>query len=359
MELAIVQDYLRAGGTERQSLQLLQAWKDAGVAAHLVQFRPGGALAPLADTLGLQRRVLQPLDTRLDFWSPGLIGALACPELRGVLLMGRNGNSRGAKIKKRFPEKRVVATLRTGRKLPGAYRRSLEVADAVAVNSRWAAERIRAEGLSPRRLEVIPNARTLAWADGERAALREQARRRFQLDTETRVMLQIGSMIPGKNYGELLEIVAGLDERRHPWELWCVGSGPLRRPLKQMARQLRVADRIRFPGFQEDIRPWVAGADLFVTTSLEESLPNAVIEAQLSSLPVVAYDTAGIRECLRDGVSGHLVLPGDQHAFLKQVEALLDDTRRRHEMGEAGAGQAMRFPDRAEQGRRYHELLVD
>lgn len=357
MELAILQDYLRPGGTEKQSLLLTRSWTQTGVSAALVTFRPGGPLAPLAEQMAVPVRALQPFDSRLDFWAPGWRGLLAEPSLKGVLLMGRNANSRGVSIKARRPELTVVGTVRTGRSLTRSYQRSLEVADIVVANSAWAADRIRSEGIRCQRLEVIPNARTLEWAPGEQDRLRNAMRQQLQLSEDLVVLLQVASMIPGKNYTDLLEIAAALDATTQPWELWCVGSGPQAGSVRQMARQLRIADRVRFPGFQQDIKPWLAAADLMVTTSREESAPNAVIEAQLSGLPVVGYDTAGMKELVRDQKSGYLVEPGNQDDFLERLRRLMADPELRAHQGQAGILHAQTFPDATMQGARYLELF--
>jgi len=115
MNIVVIQDHLRSGGTERQSILLARAFTAAGHPTTLVNFRPGGALEP--STGDLRREILQPCDTRLDWFAPGLIrtvGALA-PDV--ILCMGRMANCHGARLGSRLPQATVVATLRTGRAL--------------------------------------------------------------------------------------------------------------------------------------------------------------------------------------------------------------------------------------------------
>lgn len=105
MKILVVQDHLRSGGTERQTVLLAHGFATAGHETHLVTFRPGGALWPDAATLpaGLHLRSLQQRDTRLDWWAPGLVrhARQLAPEV--VLLMGRMANCYGSALQKPSP----------------------------------------------------------------------------------------------------------------------------------------------------------------------------------------------------------------------------------------------------------------
>ena len=61
-----------------------------------------------------------------------------------------------------------------------------------------------------------------------------------------------------------------------------------------------------FCGFQEEVRPYYAMADLFVSASTLDSLPNALIEAHAAGLPIVAYPSAGIPEIVDHEATGIL-----------------------------------------------------
>jgi len=61
----------------------------------------------------------------------------------------------------------------------------------------------------------------------------------------------------------------------------------------------------------EKIRDAYAGADIFVLPSLEDNLPNTILEAMSCGTPVVAFDTGGIPEMVSNGVTGQVVPLGD------------------------------------------------
>ncbi|MDB4385700.1 glycosyltransferase, partial [Opitutaceae bacterium] len=98
MKILVVQDFLRSGGTERQSVLLASSFARAGHATTLVTFRPGGVLQPSESVDGLEIRSLQSRDTKLDWWAPALIRRAKswAPDI--VLCMGRMANCYGGSL---------------------------------------------------------------------------------------------------------------------------------------------------------------------------------------------------------------------------------------------------------------------
>jgi glycosyltransferase involved in cell wall biosynthesis len=112
-----------------------------------------------------------------------------------------------------------------------------------------------------------------------------------------------------------------------------VGDGPLRADLERHAAELSLTGRVRFPGLQSPIAPWLAAMDLFLITSEFEGLPLALLEAMASRLPVVATAVGGIPEVIEDGRSGVLVPIPDPRWLAERARELLLDPERRREMG--------------------------
>lgn len=161
MKILIVQDFLRSGGTERQSLRLAGAFAAGGHPTLLLTFRPGGALdraGPLpADPL-LQRRSLQRIDLGLDWFAPGLAAAASRFAPDAALCMGRMADCYGARLQAALPDSAVVCTFRTGKPLPWMFRRSLGRVRHVVANSREARDAlVSRHGLPADRVSVIYN----------------------------------------------------------------------------------------------------------------------------------------------------------------------------------------------------------
>jgi glycosyltransferase involved in cell wall biosynthesis len=67
-----------------------------------------------------------------------------------------------------------------------------------------------------------------------------------------------------------------------------------------------------------------SASDLFITPSLEENLPNTVIEAMASGTPAVAFDVGGTRELIEHGKNGYLARAGDIQDLAAGIDAMLD-----------------------------------
>ncbi|MDB5813233.1 MAG: glycosyltransferase involved in cell wall bioproteinis [Rhodocyclales bacterium] len=79
-----------------------------------------------------------------------------------------------------------------------------------------------------------------------------------------------------------------------------------------------------------------AASDLFVLPSLEDNLPNMLLEALCCGTPTVAYSIGGIPDILHDEVNGRLVPAGDERKFAEALLSLVDDAQKRTEMGQRG-----------------------
>jgi glycosyltransferase involved in cell wall biosynthesis len=88
------------------------------------------------------------------------------------------------------------------------------------------------------------------------------------------------------------------------------GDGPLRSTLEELARQLSIADRVRFLGNQDDVTILLRSVDLFALSSKFEPFGVALLEAKAAGLPIVATTVNEIPEIVADGESGLLTTPG-------------------------------------------------
>ncbi|EAU75517.1 glycosyltransferase [Synechococcus sp. RS9916] len=127
-------------------------------------------------------------------------------------------------------------------------------------------------------------------------------------------------------------------------QLWMVGEGPLLAEAKALAEDLDLGERIRFLGVcsQVEVAALMRQVRVFVQHSLvaadgdSEGNPVAVMEAQLSGLPVVATRHAGIPEVVIDGQTGLLVAEGDVQGMAAAMERLLQDPALCSRFGAAG-----------------------
>lgn len=320
MKILVVQDRLRSGGTERQSVLLANAFAAAAHPTTLLTFRPGG---PLAATVSpaVARIVLQRFDTGLDWFAPGLSPSAAALRADVVLCMGRMANCYAGGLQRRLPRTAVLATLRTGKPLPALFRRSLRLATHIVANSHDARATLLAGSTLPGdKISVIHNSLVFpAEASLTRnAALRAQ----HGAAPTTTVLLNVAMFRPEKNQRELVEIATGLPPGLD-WQLWLAGDGPARPACEALVHRLNLTARVRFLGFHRDPSPLYAAADLAVHASWSEALSNFLIEAQAHGLPVVAYDAQGNRECFEPDHTGWTVARNDRAAFRATLSRLI------------------------------------
>jgi glycosyltransferase involved in cell wall biosynthesis len=186
--------------------------------------------------------------------------------------------------------------------------------------------------------------RLLPFLDGRapvtpsRADARAALARELNLPLDEPWILAVAMMrAPDKlaSYRLLAEAVLRL--RDLPWRLILVGDGPERQSVR--AAFAPVASQIAFAGLRsaEEIARYHMAADIFAWPAINEAYGMALLEAQASSIPVVAGASGGVPEIVADGETGLLCAAGDAAAFASALARLLQDVDLRREMGEAAA----------------------
>lgn len=133
-----------------------------------------------------------------------------------------------------------------------------------------------------------------------------------------------GRLTAQKNHHQLLVAFARLLEQGRDVEMHIAGEGPLERELKDLAEELGITARVEFLGLQLNIDERMRAADAFVLASLWEGMPNVIMEAMATGVPVVATDVGGVGELITDGETGLLVEPGTPEALARGMARLMD-----------------------------------
>lgn len=115
-----------------------------------------------------------------------------------------------------------------------------------------------------------------------------------------------------------------------------IGDGSERARLEQIARDIGVADRVRFLGYLADPRAAVADADAVVNASREEPLGLSVLEALAMERPVVGFAGGGLPEIVQDGETGWLVSERSAAALATALVEAASDRERARRFGVAG-----------------------
>jgi glycosyltransferase involved in cell wall biosynthesis len=210
------------------------------------------------------------------------------------------------------------------------YRSSNWLTDCVTAVSPSVAESHLAAGVVNReKLSVVNNGIDV---DEFQPDVNDRAVARQELGLSDEFLwLAAGRLEPVKDYPTLLRAFATLPQNAR---LIIAGSGSQQSELCFLSASLGLERRVRFLGFQPDIKPWLHSADAFVLSSRLEGLPVCLMEAGACALPAVATDVPGSRDVIVRGRTGHLT-PSGCHAALAQAmnSIMLSSPDERRAMG--------------------------
>ncbi len=162
--------------------------------------------------------------------------------------------------------------------------------------------------------------------------------------TDRPLLVTAGSLIETKDHATLLDALARLRDDGVDAFTALLGAGPLRPALEAHAARCGLDDRtVRFFGYRDDVRRFLDAAAVYVSTSVREGLPGAVIEAQAAGVPCVVTSCGGPEEVVADGATGLVVPPRDPAATAAAIARLLASPADRDRMAAAARERAGHF----------------
>jgi phosphatidylinositol alpha-1,6-mannosyltransferase len=230
--------------------------------------------------------------------------------------------------------------------LPGARRALRRIgrdADALTVISRYTRSRVAAAFGPDASLEHLPSGIDTE-VFGPDPAARSDLRRRYGLGAAP-VVTCVSRLVARKGQDMLIRALPGIRERVAGARLLLVGDGPYRRRLHRLAAEHGVSAHVVFTGPVPagELPAHHAVGDVFALPCRTrgrgldvEGLGIVLLEAAACGLPVVAGDSGGAPETVRDGSTGHIVGGRDLDAVTDAVAGLLADPARARAMGAAG-----------------------
>jgi glycosyltransferase involved in cell wall biosynthesis len=141
-----------------------------------------------------------------------------------------------------------------------------------------------------------------------------------------KIIATIARLVPWKGLDALIEVTARFPKDVH---LMIIGDGPERERLTDLAKSLKVINRIHFIGRvpNEQVISFLSFADVFVLNTEYESLAHVIIEAYNAGIPVVATDITGNPEIIDNGRTGILVPLKDNDALKAGIEKIITDEK--------------------------------
>jgi sugar transferase (PEP-CTERM/EpsH1 system associated) len=145
----------------------------------------------------------------------------------------------------------------------------------------------------------------------------------------------VGRLDPIKDQLTMLRALRLVVNELPDFRLDIVGDGPSRPGLAAESESLGLVDHVCFHGYQAQVGPLLAAADVFVLSSISEGVPLALLEAMASGLPAVATDVGGTREVVVPGETGYLVPSGSPEALARAILDIEAQPGARDRMGRA------------------------
>ena len=204
--------------------------------------------------------------------------------------------------------------------------------DRIVVNSSGVRDFYVRHGLPVEKFVVIPNG---IEPPGPSDLTRGELLAELGMPPHVRLIGAVGRLWPQKRIKDLIWAADLLKVVRDDVHLLVIGDGPHRQRLEHFRRQVRIEDKVHFLGHRGDVPRLMPHFDALWLGSEYEGLPNAVMEAMIAGVPVVATDIAGNRDLVITGESGYLVPLGDRAAFGRQTNKLLDNPELAKRFGEA------------------------
>jgi len=150
-----------------------------------------------------------------------------------------------------------------------------------------------------------------------------------------------------KNYPEVRFIIGGKQE------------GPYFELLQKQLSAEKLGEVVGFSGWQDDMRSFYEGIDVFVLPSRQEAegLPLVIAEAMGAGLPVVATRSGGAVEIVDNGKTGFLVDRQNPEQLAEAISVLVTSSSRRVSMGKAGRQRVEQFFDLSKQATQLEAIL--
>lgn len=168
-------------------------------------------------------------------------------------------------------------------------------------------------------------------------------------------LLAVGRLVKEKGFDLLLTAFAKVKEQFPQAHLTILGKGVEEASLKAMSHQLGIDASVSFPGYVDHPEEWFPKARLFVLSSRQEAMPNALLEAASYGLPIVATpalgdSTAGLRGMPGCWVAEECSAQALAESLCEALNTLNEMQRVEHDWIE---------PFRMENALRRHEALID
>ena len=144
------------------------------------------------------------------------------------------------------------------------------------------------------------------------------------------LIVNISCLKPQKGLRYFLDAVETILRKRGDARFSLIGDGPLYENIKQEIEERKLEKEVVLEGWKDNIAESLSSASVMVIASLWEGLPLAVIEAVISGVPVVATDTGGVLDIIKDKNNGIILHRKDAQSIADAIISIMDNYKSWH-----------------------------
>jgi glycosyltransferase involved in cell wall biosynthesis len=143
-------------------------------------------------------------------------------------------------------------------------------------------------------------------------------------DSKMPVLLSVSRLHSVKDYDTVFKALSLL-KRDTSFKYIIVGDGPSKSIIERQIAEYNLSDYVILAGQKTNVGCYYQISDVFIHSSKSEGCPNVVLEAMLYALPVIATDTGGTAEILKNGITGLLFPFKDSECLFKLLHSIIND----------------------------------
>lgn len=181
-------------------------------------------------------------------------------------------------------------------------------------------EKIDGIGVDEKRFKII-------LTDDEKNELRKE----FGIEENDVVLTYVAELNTGKRQDLLIDAVSEIVKEKSNIKLLLVGKGKLEEEYRKKIEELGVEKNIILTGYRKDVPKIFKITDIVVSTSEREGLPINLVEALMSSLPIIVTNVRGNNELAKNNENGFIIESKEE--LIKNIKILVENENKRVEMG--------------------------
>lgn len=173
---------------------------------------------------------------------------------------------------------------------------------------------------------------------------REEILSSFGISVDSKVVVTVGELVPGKNHATGLKAFAKAN-LQNTYYVIC-GIGRYERELRRLVASLNLQEKVIFMGYCSNINEIHHASNVFLFPSKREGLPVAVMEAMAAGLPVICSDVRGNRDLIVDVKGGFVLDKYDVEGFAEAIKWVINNEKDLENMGHFNADRIKNYDNK-------------